>query len=137
MNEALISFKTAKLAKEKGFSWKNIEYTNNAGSIGYRQCYNYKGQLILPKIYNPNNVHYPACNQSLLQKWFREVHNIHIELIIKGWEDENCISEDLYYRAFIWKVGSSKPKVHEDLGVAKYEVILEIALQEVLKLIKT
>lgn len=79
MEEKLISFDTAKLAKEKGFDevWCNYMYC-----IGYNtmepdydviECdwrNNVKGQFHLAL----------APTQSLLQKWLREKHNIHVTI---------------------------------------------------------
>ena len=56
MNEQLISLETSKLAKEKGFDRIKIVSKNNIEAA------------------------YNAPTQSLLQKWIREVHNIHINI---------------------------------------------------------
>jgi len=64
MQESLITFETAKLAKEKGF---NIE------------------QRIIT-VYNPDTkketqLDEYGATQSLLQKWLREVHNIYFFIL--------------------------------------------------------
>lgn len=84
MTEQLISFETAKLAKEKGFNeYSKYIYCNHG------LCYFDEETLyIYDKDLNYINVIYD-CNekydiewiiqaptQSLLQKWLREVHNI-------------------------------------------------------------
>lgn len=77
------------------------------------------------------------CDLSLLAKWLRKEHGIYIELLIDGWSDDDCVTDDfLCYRCFIWQVGKPRPKHTEDLGAAEYEKIFEIGLQEALKLIK-
>ena len=98
MEEQLISFETAKLAKEKGFTWKDFE------DLYKKQIY-IEGTVIPSSLYNklnneeivqPNvgrftisdgyieNQHLEGlimCStQSLLQKWLREVHKIVIEI---------------------------------------------------------
>ena len=66
MKEQLISFSTAKLAKEKGFD--NYDVANY-----YREGINYalnnSGTSTIKEVGN-----YPAPTQSLLQKWLREKH---------------------------------------------------------------
>ena len=100
MEEQLISYETAKLAKEKGFDFIYIidnELTNHS-----------------------------LITQSLLQKWLREVHNIHITV--------TSISQES------WQYHIQKPK--DKLGdnynedYENYEEALEDGLQESLKLIK-
>ena len=69
MEDTLISFETAKLAKDKGFKkvYCNAYYLEN-------------GQIIKNTIHR--NLHlefkneYSAPTQSLLQRWLREVHDI-------------------------------------------------------------
>jgi hypothetical protein len=88
MEDQLILFETAKLAKEKGLSYKDL-----SSFEGSWLCY----QLNYPK-YKPNwfsgyftghdtqnfNTLLLAPTQSLLQKWLREVHNIHIIIVPPG-----------------------------------------------------
>jgi hypothetical protein len=75
MKEQLITFETAKLAKEKGFdeickgfyyaghyeTWKEGEETNNSSEI-----------------FDSNSCTAPT--QGLLQKWLREIYDIHINI---------------------------------------------------------
>ena len=64
MEDQLISFDTAKLAKEKGLTYDEVG-----------QSYSYNGEFT----YGRNDEHfYPAPTQSVLQKWLREKHKIHI-----------------------------------------------------------
>lgn len=64
MKEEIISFETAKLAKEKGFDW-------NVNSH-----YSYDGE----HIYHHFKSDFRAPTQSLLQKWLRDQHKIHFEI---------------------------------------------------------
>ena len=71
MEEQLISFETAKLAKEKGFTYA-YEFYDKEGNIvdfgivgGWTDCH---------------DENYAAPTQSLLQKWLREKHDIHFEI---------------------------------------------------------
>jgi hypothetical protein len=136
MEEQLISFDVAKLAKEKGFTWHNISHYNHAGSSEYRSCYNEKEIFIRPKVYNPKNSHYPCCNQSLLQKWLRDIHNINVIsypiILEKNHNPVECTN--LTYTFWIINKGimqyiSTQHEYHS------YEESLEVALQEALKLI--
>lgn len=72
MTEELISFETAKLAKEKGFNIYASKFYDKYGDL----------QVERPSFditTNEGNVASPT--QSLLQKWLREEHDIHIEII--------------------------------------------------------
>jgi hypothetical protein len=64
MKERLITFETAKLAKEKNY------YNGEEGDC-YRQDSVFFDNFLICN-------YYPAPTQSLLQKWLRENHNIHI-----------------------------------------------------------
>jgi len=75
MNETLITFETAKLAKEKGFK---LDYPT--------ECYNKDGSICMH--YNAFSeritgkprpqILYIAPTQSLLQKWIRDEHMIRV-----------------------------------------------------------
>ncbi len=70
MKEQLISFETAKLAKEKGFNISNSGY-----------FYDKKGDKIMDTPLDKFlwGGKYPASTQSLLQQWFKEKHNIFLQ----------------------------------------------------------
>ncbi|MGB0405066.1 MAG: hypothetical protein ACPGDB_02620 [Fusobacterium sp.] len=79
MKEPLISFETAKLAKEKGFwipSYKCYDETGflndtcNDEAVSFK--YDYRTL--------PNKDKYLAPTQSLLQKFIRETRGVHIEI---------------------------------------------------------
>lgn len=118
--EQVITFETAKLAKDKGFN----EWTCENYPIEYY------GELNSDRSYEQWNElvdYYSAPNQSILQKWLREEHNIivlcHYIMGIKkyNWwiDDDN-------------EIKSSYP--HEEYDT--YEEALERALQEGLNYIK-
>ena len=110
MEEQLISFETAKLAKEKGFKRLcDFSYDEDGTITGNcEQAYNFV-----------------APTQSLLQKWLREKHKIHIEL--------QCDSN--YYKYFILIYYKTNCVFSLDDSLI-YEEALEIGLQEALKLIE-
>lgn len=116
MQEQLITFETAKLAKEKGFDI-------------FKDCYSEKGELIplREQVAKVELCKYPAPTQSLLQKWLREVHHLHIE--VRRDEDE--------WKPELYEI--SHGNKHTPTGFKTYrtyEDALEIGLQEALKLIK-
>jgi hypothetical protein len=122
MKEQLITFETAKLAKEKGFNVPTFvhyteylvnkideEYPNGGGPFSMT-----KGEIVLSNSYHKNNdkngdfsnENYYSCaasTQSLLQKWIREKHDIHVEpfeenkkyvLLIHYYSSVGCRIED-------------------------------------------
>ncbi len=122
MKEQLIGFETAKLAKKKGFNL----------NCGMR--YNEKGVLTATKLGMngyPNNFtdSYAASTQSLLQKWLREEHSLHISLYIQ---------ENTYLHRWRVKVfyldKLEDPNVHF-WDFDTYEEALEKGLQGALNLI--
>jgi hypothetical protein len=141
MQEQLISFKTAVLAKEKGFDLKvdsiYSEYSNNSTIIDNSHLKEYnkfsKTEYIENKNWNKSNKFTSAPTQSLLQKWLREVYNIHVSSV-EGFQDGK-----IYYEAWVNIFKNKKfEEQHFDLEMYsdKYEEALEIGLQEALKLIE-
>ena len=131
MKEKIITFKTAKLAKEAGFKAEThhyyIHYDNTPGNKGL--CPNMIGKHYLvtnPEIINVsehsfNFLTFQAPTQSLLQKWLRDKENIHI-----------CIDVNPYNRAR-WELKLFKIPGH-DIGYSNtsyesYENALEKGLQ--------
>ena len=161
MEEQLISFETAKLAKKKGFNLltKEIISASNIVNSRFAETFYYHYYIVekgkSPKAevcstrsncingliadyqdtLSKNNKYtwYFRTTQSLLQKWLREVHNIHIEVNID-------ILENWYFTAYNLsnKRCSEIPEIYEkgkDFKGTTYEEALEIGLQEALKLI--
>src|ERR1035437_1381955 len=75
MKEQLVSYKTAKLAKDKGFSLLTLYYYDFIGDIGSSssddQNWNQSKETI-----------YSAPTQSSLQKWLRDERNFHLEITV-------------------------------------------------------
>ena len=120
MEEVRITFKTAKLAKEKGFKpdidglyWEDGNYDSSENALIYEEY--------------PNVVSAPT--QSLLQKWLREVHKIDVFC--------DCIGSGKYYSViYDNSIKEGNDKVFEQEKETSYEEALEIGLQEGLKLIE-
>lgn len=139
MQETLTEFETAKLAKEKGFNPFFYEFEKVPDEMFY-EAYDFRKyhysflngksekdvELVLPAVYRRKNLNYNfvcyAPTQSLLQKWLREVHSIHIEI--------NKEKENVFF-AF------NNHSIKEQIGFgSSYEEALEKGLQGALKLIK-
>ncbi len=114
MTEELVTFETAKLAKEKGFDEECMNYwewylfhppmeplAHGRPLVDFREISKdmWEKSQIRPGLYN--SVYHPMKNsnvppffyarptQDLLERWIREVHRILIECIFaegKGWE---------------------------------------------------
>ena len=122
MQEDLISFETAKLAKEKGFKTHTV-------TTGYTFTYLLGGKNIM---INDTCVYLFLCE---IQKWLREVHNIFVFVdktrtggtfqfsIHERLKNENSVYE------FRWNVLKNSKEYNT------YEEALEAGLQEALKLI--
>jgi hypothetical protein len=117
MEEQLISFETAKLAKEKGFNIiQRIITVYDRDTLEETQ----------------NDEH--GITQSLLQKWLRKEHKIHIE-VEHSYRDLSHYSFHIYKT---WEEYSKKMmKTFNDelIHFDSYESALEQGLLEALKLI--
>ena len=117
MEDTRITFETAKLAKEKGFKYSELSYYD--GELDLSNCFD----VIEPRKRTPENMVY-APTQSLLAKWLREKHNIHL-IAYKN------INIDGYDWCYITTDGITNINSYKT-----YEEALEAGLQEALKLIK-
>jgi len=124
MQEQLITFETAKLAKEKGFDSK---YTEDYDTLGFVQ------QRGILESHNLERISAPT--QSLLQKWLREEHKLHIVIIptVTGHFTYKMLDIQLNPEKFIERP-PYKDVASEDFTT--YEKALEAGLQEALKMIK-
>ena len=143
MKEQIVSFEVAKLAKKLGFNWSCDNYYNEDGILnsykdtialdffkGFARDYHgnktYRAVdaeiLYLLDHDNSDNTEILAPTQSFLQKWFREIHGIHVYAhYIK------MRSGKTLYRYYIGEKPSERFKT--------YEEALEEGLLEALKLI--
>lgn len=149
MEDTLISFETAKLAKEKGFEpsvsnhiyneeGKLLSPIDHMGLIREQDCIQDYFKII--KSY-PN-----ACTQSLLQKWLREVHNCFIDILPhkdgdsknKQWKSKKDVfwTVEVNYYGKIFEIELTDESDFIQHFNNSYEEALEIGLQEALKLIK-
>tara|TARA_R110000787_G_scaffold62446_2_gene141233 strand:- start:322 stop:798 length:477 start_codon:yes stop_codon:yes gene_type:complete len=156
MKDELVSFELAKLAKDKGFN----EYCENAFDVykdknisenikdetaieffdgfvkdlhGYK---NYRGadakENYLHRRDISDDLWLLRPTQSLLQKWLREVHNIHLEVSYsKHWKGYQQRYSD-------WRNRKENPITKRDsyTDSKTYEEALEKGLEQALKLIE-
>lgn len=118
MQDQLVSFQVAKLAKEKGFNESCIFHYGDTGELhafdsGNRHHRVKHGNIIF------------APTQSLLQKWLREVHNIVITVSL------GLIWGQYYYEVHC----NGRFDVGENFNDT-YEEALEAGLIEALNLIQ-
>lgn len=126
MKDEIITFETAKLAKEKGFD-EICEYLwSGSGDepLFSEKIRNHNTGL------NHNREWYSQTTQSLLQKWLREEHNLHIGISV------NQFGYGLMYSIINTKdckcVSDLKGGVNDKFS---YEEALEAGLIAALKLI--
>lgn len=113
--EQLISFETAKLAKEKGLNENGIVWL----------FYEENGRMF-NNLEDTGEQDYICCTQAFLQKWLREEYDIDV------WVEHFNPSERYFYQC---------PQLNDIFGKLNhwgdtYEEALEKGLQEALKTIK-
>jgi hypothetical protein len=139
MEEQLISFDTSKLAKEKGFDVPTLNFYG----LPNKTLYVLKnGESLNPQNHNDNELvgknRSSAPTQSLLQKWLRDVHGLHIEVMITN--------QHIPVRKMVYTFITLHPELTENRNVINskyypkkpvdtYEEALEQGLIESLKLI--
>jgi hypothetical protein len=124
MREQLISFETAKLAKELGFNWDVAYFFKFKG---FKKDTIKEDKTLILCDHN-QGVSISRPTQSLLQKWIRETYEIDVESRRLVMADGRKL-----YQCFVYK----PPTVNLQKGrFSSYEEALEKGLQEALKLIK-
>lgn len=108
MKEQCISFETSKLAKEKGFpDYECTRYYLADGSIVSANWVD---------IYEPKE-YYPIVSQSLLQKWLRDEHKLHIEV---QWYDDDefagfLVGKNFESNEYTYDSSDAKSMVYEEV----------------------
>lgn len=145
MKETLISYDTAVLAKEKGFNEPVYYGYNNEKKLSHEEIWNYscEGGMSLDEwlhSFNEENYDgykYSAPTQSLLAKWFRDEHGIHVIPWCNAsgwaWELEKVDGTHISIMDIDDDIEGTQP----ESGMFKiYEEALEAGLKEALKLIE-
>lgn len=141
MQEQIISFEVAKLAKEKGFDVKTkFFYDKDWFRAAWIQSDSSLKNYNNPEISKEQNKEIISCpTQSLLQKWLREIHNTDIQILRNkpGYDEYSCEiyktninGSGNYFHTFIKENNSEYIKWFKT-----YEEALECGLLESLKLI--
>jgi hypothetical protein len=138
MEEQLITFETAKTAKEKGFDWESSGLYDEKCILGINHL-NYKRLFTNSK---EDTYNIAAPTQALLQKWLRKKKEIYIHVAV--WRNmDHCdeftsiITKPAYIKP-LYDKGNKGLDIMESKAVAfkyTYEEALEAGLQEGLKLI--
>lgn len=121
MEDQVVSFETAKLAKEKGFDISTNKYWCN---YYIDEPFN-KWKLLPTEELSISFMEFAAPTQSLLQKWLREVHNLVI-----------TISLGLFSEKYSYELSHSDKVYGIEYINGTYEDALEKGLIEALKLIQ-
>jgi hypothetical protein len=146
MKEDLITFETAKVAKEKGFNIPCFDYYNPKYNTTFKGV-EYDSDGYIEWDWNNNSTSkiaspYPnveikgqcsAPTQSLLQKWLREKHSIHILMNVGM---NNGVIQFFYCNVFIFGKNLYKCRFRSKTSIYTYEEALEEGLFEALTLIK-
>lgn len=130
MREQIITFETAKLAKEKGFDIMPDKFfdeglVKNTSILRMPRCSPHTPEFNYQEI----DIYY-APTQALLQKWLREVQLLHIVALPSKLDDGKW-----YYHRFDLSnlERDSEPELVDTYDT--YEEALELGLQIALKLI--
>jgi len=136
MEERLVSFETAKLAKDKGFNeftdtlWSTHDdwgdKYNTLHDEGYAKWNSHEGGYITSK----TEQLYSAPTQSLLQKWIRDTHKLRLEV-------QSLIDCTYAYSIYqeLQDGNYCKQIAFEYTEQSSYEEALETGLKHALKLI--
>lgn len=130
--DTLVSFETAKLAKEKGFDWKTIDIWSfdippwkDEDYCVVKEWFHHTRTYLDDVPYHEPWYYSPTLSH--LQKWLREVHNYHIEIHMIP----ICPT---YNYSIVWIFNGVHCKTGD--GYKSYEEALEAGLIETLNLIK-
>jgi hypothetical protein len=135
MEDQLISFETAKLAKEKGFllqtdrCYSTERLLFEVHNKGYSPKSDTWDWLFVHKNYQ-TDLMFPAPTQSLLQRWLREKHNFHIHITLQQFGFGYMFAIINISECYCVRNLTGGPN-HK----FTYEEALEAGLQETLKLI--
>jgi len=150
MKESIIHYETAKLAKEKGFDidffhqFYAKQRSKMFGIDEHGRTYPIKNKA--RELYTVGQhaaLHeemvYKAVTQSLIQRWLREEHDIHVLMTLEDVQYDFSLEPMHVYSCDI-HVGKLETKTtHESSAntFLDYETELELGLRKGLKLIKT
>jgi hypothetical protein len=131
MKEQLVSFETAKLAKEKEFDWVcGTVYNDSKIILAFYPHECFDGYRPIDEVYDyyplPDKDILYAPTQSLLQKWLRDVEGIDIDIVKYQFNTDKRYEYSVFFRGIYYSCS----------GYDSYEKCLEAALIEALNKIK-
>tara|TARA_R100001377_G_scaffold85310_1_gene71492 strand:+ start:28785 stop:29204 length:420 start_codon:yes stop_codon:yes gene_type:complete len=135
MQEQLVSFETAKLAKEKGFKEKCIfaygaeEEASQIVDVKDFTCWLDFNSLESSEYWNVS-----APTQPSLQKWLRDHCNMHIDIMVSRVNYRSDV--EFHYSLSEHGKGYSTQHSYRSEFTGTYEEALEIVLKEALRIIK-
>lgn len=136
MNEQIVSFETAQLAKEKGFDLECEKFYKENNVFGDSFEFYKNSTLMGIGNHHPDNKHWltycTAPTQSFLQKWLRDVQNIFVCPVLYEDYIQWCVI--IYVKQNEQSQLNTKHTYIKDVWKT-YEQALEEGLQEALKLI--
>lgn len=116
IQEAYVSFEAAKLLKEKGFN-EPCRWAYDPNSSSFAKNFSE------PKNSELSEYEYSKPTQQMVMAWFREVHNINIDIVsiwnLKRWE----------YQVFIITPSTSENPYVDNTLYMGYEEAVEAALK--------
>lgn len=149
MQETLITFETAKLAKENGFSVDSTDnyfsWEKRIGNVPLGLVHEENNKLTLKEMKKFKNNLFPQIlyqrpSQSILQKWLRDKFFIQIDVVAYYDEEQLPLHKDNIQKPkgyFFWNYYDEDFSESKAIKFETYEEALELGLQESLKLIKT
>lgn len=135
ITEKIVSKKTAKLAKKKGFNWSSEEALYRVRTTGTECVFEYRGEFEgMENIYELIAF---LPSQTILQKWLREEHNIDaIPYLVEMRSNDREISQKFEDKGYLYRLYKDGIGHYESFDKEmNYEQALEKGLQEALKLI--
>lgn len=135
MKEELVTFETAKLLKQKGFHelclfWYYEDGQQGGGRIGKLSSYDSTCDENSGGGDQYGNKIICAPSQSLVQRWLREIHNLHLEAMPIRWATNNI-------ECYTWTMRNFNKGGYFSAGdeYSTYEESLEEGIQKALGLI--
>jgi len=134
MEDQVINLETGMLTKEKGFDLKTEYVYAETWCFDYEDHHTgneYHAEYVKPRLVSSeypgfhDHIVCKAPTQSLLQKWLREVHNVHCWVTPESLQNFN-------YHYF-----NNGGLTHSKDGFITYENAMEAVLQESLNTLKT
>ena len=112
VEEAYVSFETAKLLKEKGFTWQTEKYIGK----------DLPQLATFVQAQNPAIEYFACPSQSIASRWLREVYGICIEPFAARPHSE-------YYKVTLYNLKARKPFEQPVIIERKYEDVVESAIR--------